>query len=106
MTEYVHIALPKNVAEVIDARAKQDYLTRSDVARQYLMRALIDESVVSLRKRKYSIRAIAEALNVPTIKVYDALARTQIDEQLYPDDSEEDQRTLEKLVEKNRKTKR
>ncbi len=66
-----------------DARARQQYLKRSDVARQYLMRSLIDETVAGLRKRDYSKRKIAEELDVPTIRVYDALKRTGIDEELY-----------------------
>lgn len=47
------------------------------------MRSLIDETVAGLRKRDYSKRKIAEELDVPTIRVYDALKRTGIDEELY-----------------------
>ncbi|HIH20588.1 TPA: hypothetical protein HA244_04945 [Candidatus Micrarchaeota archaeon] len=86
MTDYIHLALPKPMIEIIDSRAKQQYLKRSDVARQYLMRSLVDDTVCELRKRKYSIRKIAEELELPTVRVYEALRRTGIDEGVYPDE--------------------
>lgn len=85
MTEYLHLSLPKPALEEIDAKAKRQYLTRSAVARQYLMQALLDDTVVRLRRRGYSIRKIAEELEVPTIRIYEALRRTEIDEELYPE---------------------
>jgi len=105
MTEYVHIALPKSVAEIIDARARQEYLTRSDVARQYIMRSLIDDTVVTLRRRHYSIRKIAEEINAPTIRVYEALKRTSIDDELYQQDDESEQRELERINAKRKASK-
>lgn len=86
MGNYLHLSLPQPALEEIDAKAKQQYLTRAAVARQYLLRALLDDTVASLRRRRYSVSKIAELLEVPAIRVYEALKRTQIDEEVYPDE--------------------
>ena len=45
-----------------------------------------DDTACELRKRKYSIRKIAEELDIPTVRVYEALKRTGVDEEVYPDE--------------------
>ncbi|MBI4360961.1 hypothetical protein HY572_04290 [Candidatus Micrarchaeota archaeon] len=97
MTKYIHLGLPKEAVDVLDAKAKQNYLKRVDVARQYLLKALLDETVADLRKKGYSIRKIAESLNVSTRQVLEALRNTGVDEALYGEDDEEE-KTLARLL--------
>ena len=61
-------------------------MKKSDVARQYLMKSLGEETVVELRKKRYSISLIGETLKMPTLDVMKILDKTGTEAQLYPDD--------------------
>jgi len=85
MAKYIHLSLPDRIAQVIESKARMQYISKADVARQFLMNALIDESVAEMRKKGYAISKIAQALDVPTVSVMESLRKTGADEEIYPE---------------------
>ncbi len=101
MGEYIHLGLSKEVMEIIDSKAKQNYLNRAEVARQYLMKSLVKESITELRQKGYSISSISEALGITSRQVLETLKDNGVDEELYPDDEEKQEKTVQKLLKKS-----
>ncbi len=85
----VNISLPKKIVEYLDKEAGEHYLARAAVARQYLMEEVAEKMVLEARRKGYSMRKVAESTGITYTKVLGILAKTQVDEELYPTEEKE-----------------
>lgn len=96
MHERISVTLPKNALEYIDRTARQEYLSRSAVARNHLLHEIYTRMVLEARREGYSIRKISENTKIPYDVVLRILGETQVDGEEDDDDTEQLE-TLKKI---------
>lgn len=77
----INVTLPNEVVDYIDEKAKNMYISRATVARQFLMEHIEEQKVVETRKKGFSIRKVAEITQVRYDRVLDILRRSGIEEE-------------------------
>ena len=96
----INVTLPTEVVEYLDEKAKNKYISRATIARQFLMEHIEEEKVIETRRKGFSIRKVAEITGVRYDRVLDILRQSGIEDEMdqeleaYMDEVQKKLRTL------------
>lgn len=97
----VNVTVPVEVAEYLDEKAEELYITRATIARKFLIEHIEEVKVTEAREKGFSIRKVADMTRVRYDKVLEILRRTGVDAK----EEKELEDYMDKTVEKLKKRK-